>query len=131
MPHDESPTGLRWNLLDEALIRWRCVARGEQHRGSLPALLAALAADEVRDFPVLRPHQRHPWHAFLAQLAAIAMHRASQAEPWMESADWRIALRALAPDDVDDAAWCLVAPPERPALLQPPCLLYTSPSPRD
>ncbi|MGV2589912.1 UNVERIFIED_CONTAM: hypothetical protein QUR53_22555, partial [Salmonella enterica] len=70
--------------------------------------------------PALRPHQRHPWHAFLAQLAAIAMHRASQAEPWMESADWRIALRALAPDDVDEAAWCLVAPPERPALLQPP-----------
>jgi CRISPR system Cascade subunit CasA len=119
MPHDTPPPGLRWNLLDEALIRWRCVARGDLHHSSLPTLLAALAADTVRDFPALRPHQRHPWHAFLAQLAAIALHRAGQAEPWTEAADWRAALLALTPDDADGAAWCLVAPPERPALLQP------------
>ncbi len=120
MPHDTASPGLRWNLLDEALIRWRCAARGELHCSSLPALLVALAADTVRDFPALRPHQRHPWHAFLAQLAAIALHRAGQAEPWRESADWQAALLALTPDDADGAAWCLVSPPERPALLQPP-----------
>ncbi|HRD98752.1 MAG TPA: hypothetical protein PLA97_20420, partial [Rubrivivax sp.] len=72
MPHELAPTGVGWNLLDEALIRWRSVADGELHRGSLPGLLAAMVADTVRDFPALRPHQRHPWHAFLAQLAAIA-----------------------------------------------------------
>lgn len=120
MPHDTPPSGMRWNLLDEDLIRWRCVARGELHRSSLPALLAALAADEVRDFPALRPHQRHPWHAFLVQLAAIALHHARQTEPWTESADWRAALLALTPGDADGAAWCLVAPTDRPALLQPP-----------
>ncbi|MBN9429030.1 MAG: type I-E CRISPR-associated protein Cse1/CasA [Burkholderiales bacterium] len=94
--------------------------RGDLHRSSLPELLAAMVADSVRDFPALRPHQRHPWHAFLAQLAAIALHRAGQDEPWIDATDWRTALLALTPDDPDGAAWCLVAPPERPALLQPP-----------
>lgn len=119
MPPDAPPPGLRWSLLDEALIRWRCVARGELYRSSLPELFAAMAADAVRDFPALRPHQRHPWHAFLAQLAAIALHRAEQAEPWTEAAEWRAALLALTPGDADGAGWHLVAPPERPALLQP------------
>ena len=120
MPSTSASIALHFNLLDEELIRWRCVERGELHRGSLPALLAALAANTVRDFPALRPHQRHPWHAFLVQLAAIALHRAGQNEPWIEATDWRAALLALTPDDADGAAWCLVAPPERPAFLQPP-----------
>ena len=118
MPNDDTGAGLRWNLLDEALIRWRDRPDGTLRHGSLPALLAALSADTVRDFPALRPHQRHPWHAFLAQLAAIALHRAGQTQPWREAADWRTALLALTPDDPDGAAWCLVTPPERPALLQ-------------
>lgn len=113
-------TALRHSLLDEALVRWRCVARGDLHRSGLPDLFVAMARDEVRDFPALRPHQRHPWHAFLAQLAAIALHRAGQSQPWRDPADWRAALLALTPDDADGAAWCLVAPPERPALLQAP-----------
>lgn len=110
----------RLNLLDEPLIGWRCVMRGDSHCSSLPELLAAMVADSVRDFPALRPHQRHPWYAFLTQLAAIALHRAGQGEPWIDAADWRAALLALTPHDPDGAAWCLVAPPERPALLQPP-----------
>lgn len=111
---------LRFNLLDEALIRWRCVAQGDLHHCTLPSLLAALAADTVRDFPALRPHQRHPWHAFLAQLATIALRNSGQVELWTHPADWQAALLALTPGDADGAAWCLVAPPERPALLQPP-----------
>ncbi|QIL43601.1 type I-E CRISPR-associated protein Cse1/CasA [Acidovorax sp. HDW3] len=109
-----------YNLLHEPLIGWRDVALGDQHQGSLPEVLAALAADQVRDFPRLRPHQRHPWHAFLVQLAAVAMHRTGQGEPWHNADDWRAALRALTPDDPDDAPWCLVASPGRPALLQAP-----------
>lgn len=120
MPHDTPSPGLHLSLLEEALIRWRCVARGDLHRSSLPALLADLTTDTVRDFPALRAHQRHPWHAFLAQLAAIALHRAGRGEPWTDAAGWRAALLALTPDDADGAAWCLVSPPERPALLQPP-----------
>ncbi|MBP8141517.1 MAG: type I-E CRISPR-associated protein Cse1/CasA, partial [Acidovorax sp.] len=104
-------TGLHWNVLDETLLRWRSHPAGMAHSGSLPQLLAALAANEVRDFPALRPHQRHPWHAFLVQLAAIALHHAGQSEPWHDAQDWRAALLALTPDDPDGAAWCLVAPP--------------------
>lgn len=113
---------LRHSLLDDALIRWRCVAHGDLHRSGLPELFVAMARDEVRDFPALRPHQRHPWHVFLVQLAAIALHRAGQPQPWPDAGDWRAALLALTPDDADGAAWCLVAPPERPALLQAPML---------
>lgn len=114
------PTPLRFSLLDEPLIRYRRAADGIQMQASLPALFAAMVADEVRDFPALRPHQRHPWHAFLTQLAAIALHRAGQTEPWSDAPAWRAALLALTPDDPDGAAWCLVSPPDRPALLQPP-----------
>ena len=120
MPSAATPLSLRFNLLDEALIRWRCAAQGDLHRSSLPVLLAALATDSVRDFPALRPHQRHPWHAFLAQLAAIALHHAGLTTPWTEPTDWHAALLALTPNDADGAAWCLVTPPDRPALLQPP-----------
>lgn len=120
MSEASPPDNLRWRLLDEPLIRWREVDSGELHRNSLPELLAAMAGDRMRDFPGLRPHQRHPWHAFLAQLAAIALHRAGQTQPWTDANEWRAALLALTPDDPDGAAWSLVAPSERPALLQPP-----------
>ncbi len=33
---------------------------------------------------------------------------------------WKAALLALTPDDSDGAAWCLVTPPERPAVMQAP-----------
>lgn len=120
MSTESNASGLRWNLLEDPLIRWRCLAHGDVHRSSLPELMEAMASDAVRDFPALRPHQRHPWHAFLAQLAAIAMHRAGQEHPWTDAAMWRTALLALTPDDTDGAAWCLVASPDRPALLQAP-----------
>lgn len=120
MPVDLSLNGLGWSLLHEPLIRWRCVAHGDLHHTSLPALFAALAADEVRDFPALRPHQRHPWHAFLVQLAAMALHRAGEPSPWTDEAAWQVALQALVPPEAAEAAWCLLAPADRPALLQPP-----------
>lgn len=118
MPPDVVDAALHYNLLDEPLIRWRCCAKGELHRASLPELFAVMAANALRDFPALRPHQRHPWHAFLTQLAAIALHRAGAVVPWASAADWRAALLVLTPDDADGAAWCLVSPPNRPALLQ-------------
>ena len=120
MRHDSVTCGLHGCLLDEPLIRWRCVAQGELHRSSLPALMAAMATGLVRDFPALRPHQRHPWHAFLTQLAAIALHRADRTEAWTDPDDWRRGLLALTPGDPDGSAWCLVAPPESPAVLQAP-----------
>lgn len=119
-PETQATVALLWNLLDEPLIRWRSTDAGTLHSTSLPQLLTAMAANEVRDFPALRPHQRHPWHAFLVQLGAIALHYAGQRQPWHTAADWRAALVALTPDEPDGAPWCLVAPADRPALLQAP-----------
>ncbi|MBK5939120.1 type I-E CRISPR-associated protein Cse1/CasA [Halochromatium roseum] len=114
-------TALRYSLLDEPLIGARLTDAHRVHL-SLPALFVALAADGIRDFPALRPHQRHPWHAFLVQLAAIALHQAGRSEPFAAEDEWKSALLSLTPDDPDGAAWCLIAPPERPALLQAPVL---------
>lgn len=111
---------LRCNLLEEPLIRTRLVNGGQACSFTLPGLLHALGQDAVRDFPALRPHQRHPWHAFLVQLAAIALHRAGRSEPYATEADWKQALLDLTPDDPDDAAWCLISPPDRPAFMQAP-----------
>ena len=111
---------LKFSLLTEALIRYRRVADGGTVRASLPQLLVALAADEVRDYPALRPHQRHPWHAFLVQLAVIALHHADRTEPFATADEWQAALLALTLDDPDGAAWCLVTPPDRPAFMQAP-----------
>lgn len=111
---------LRYNLLDEPLIRTRLVADGQPKSFSLPALFVALANDEIRDFPALRPHQRHPWHAFLVQLAAMALHRVGREEVFDTESAWKEALLGLTPDDPDGAAWCLISPHDRPAFMQAP-----------
>lgn len=111
---------LRDSLLDDPLIGVRLALDRNHMRFSLPGLFAALAVDAVSDFPALRPHQRHPWHAFLVQLAAMALHRAGKADPFADEEHWRDALLALTPDHPDGAAWCLVTPPDRPAFLQAP-----------
>jgi CRISPR system Cascade subunit CasA len=113
---------LQFSLIDEPLIRYRNAVHGTKVSSSLPELFAALTADEVRDYPALRPHQRHPWHAFLVQLAAIALHKAGQTEAFKTADEWRYALLALTPNDPDGAAWCLVSPADRPAFLQAPVL---------
>jgi CRISPR system Cascade subunit CasA len=111
---------LQFSLLTDPLIRYRRASDGSTVFASLPQLFIALAADEVRDYPALRPHQRHPWHAFLVQLAAIALHKAQRTIAFDTVDEWRDALLALTPDAADGAAWCLVSPPNRPALLQSP-----------
>jgi len=108
----------RYSLLDEPLIRVRRVADNRVIRYTLPALLVALTRDEVRDFPALRPHQRHPWHAFLVQLAAMALHHAGQSQPFDNEEAWKQALLALTPDCPGGSAWCLIAPYDRPAFMQ-------------
>ncbi|MBK5969328.1 MULTISPECIES: type I-E CRISPR-associated protein Cse1/CasA [Thiorhodovibrio] len=111
---------LHYSLLDEPLIGVRLAADGSWTQLSLPALFVALTGDRIRDFPALRPHQRHPWHAFLVQLAALALHQSGRTEPFADETAWKAALLALTPDDPDGAAWCLVSPPDRPALMQAP-----------
>jgi CRISPR system Cascade subunit CasA len=111
---------LQFSLLTEPLVRYRRAGDGRTIYASLPELFVALAADEVRDYPALRPHQRHPWHAFLVQLAAIALYKAKRTAAFETADEWREALLALTPDDPDGAAWCLVSPPDRPAFMQAP-----------
>lgn len=109
-----------YSLLDGPLIRARRVAGGRPVRYSLPGLLVAMARDEVRDFPALRPHQCHPWHAFLVQLAAMALHHAGQSQLFDSEEAWKNALLALTPDHPDGCAWCLIAPDDKPAFMQAP-----------
>ena len=113
-------TGLQYSMLDGPIIRYRRAADGQTVHVNLPQLFVALAGDEVRDYPALRPHQRHPWHAFLVQLAAIALHKAERTTAFETAEQWRDALLALTPDDPDGAAWCLVSPTYRPAFMQAP-----------
>lgn len=113
---------LQCDLLTEPLIRYRPPDGSVTHRVSLPELFVAMQRDEVGDFPALRPHQRHPWHALLTQLAAIALHHAGISTPPDDPSSWRHLLRALLPDDPDGAAWHLVAPPAQAAFMQPAVL---------
>lgn len=106
------------NTLLVPLIRV-ATADGTQAAATLPGVLALLMRDGVAAFPALRAHQRHAWHSFLALLAANALHRACRPEPPDSEVQWCALLRGLTPDHADDAPWCLVAPLDRPALLQP------------
>ncbi len=109
-----------FNLLNEPLIRTR-LDDGATEAMSLPEVYAALAADRVQAFPALRPHQRHAWHAFLAQLGVLATRRRGGPPPPRTAFGWRKALRALTPETFDDEPWRLVvADPGRPAFLQCP-----------
>ncbi len=106
------------NTLLVPLIRV-ATADGAQAAATLPGVLALLMRDGAAAFPALRAHQRHAWHSFLVLLAANALHRAGRPEPPDSEAEWCALLRGLTPDYTDDTPWCLVAPPEQPALLQP------------
>jgi CRISPR system Cascade subunit CasA len=119
-PAAPAADGLHYSLLDQALIRARLVDGGQLVHYTLPDLLAALTQDAVRDFPALRPHQRHPWHAFLVQLAALALHHAGQSQPFTTASAWKDALLALTPDHPNGAAWCLITPHDQPAFMQAP-----------
>ena len=108
-----------FNMMTEPLIRM--AAAGGTCLAPLPEVYAALMADNVEAFPALRPHQRHAWHAFLVQLGAMAMHRASVGEAPKDAADWEALIRGLTADFPDDEPWQLVVEDiTRPAFMQPP-----------
>ena len=112
-----------FNLLSEPLIR---IDAGSAYPevASLIHIYSALMRNEVESFPALRPHQRHPWHAFLVQLGAMAMHRAGVTEPPEDAAAWIRLLRGLTPDWPDDEPWSLVDDDiTKPAFMQPPAIL--------
>lgn len=111
-------TNTQLDLLDEPLISVRSWS-DEIQAIDLPELLSRLGEDSVASFPKLRPHQEHAWHAFLTQLAAIALHRVGRSTDEMDPESWKEALLRTAGDQRE--AWCLVVEDEsRPAFMQPP-----------
>ena len=85
---------------------------------SLPGLLAAMARDEIRNFPALRPHQRPAWHMFLVQLGALAIWTDGREDLPETEIEWRALLLALTA--CDTGPWSLTGTDHKPAFMQPP-----------
>lgn len=108
----------RGNLLTEPIIGVRRVG-GERREMTLPEVLEGLEGDAIAAFTALQPHQKHAWHAFLVQLAAIALHRAGRLFPVKNVGEWATLLRALT--DGRDEPWTLVVEDlSQPAFMQSP-----------
>lgn len=94
---------------------------GSRRQLSLPAAFAALMSDNIDYFPNIRPFQRHPWHAFLSQVGALALINAATTKPPKRAPDWRYLLLDLVPEYPNSEPWRLIVDdPSLPALLQPP-----------
>ena len=113
---------LEHSLLSEAVFHQQA-ASGHAVLLTLPQVLARLSAEEDLTFTHLRPHQRPAWHAFLVQLAWLALENDDEPVQLPTGADaWAAKLRALTPGFTDDAPWCLLNTNwQQPAFLQAPC----------
>lgn len=112
---DSSPT--RFDLLTEPLISIR--TRKEDTKRSLPGVLEVLGVERDVTFPALRRHQKHAWHAFLVQLAVMALHRGGENDPKQTADRWTDLLLTLS--DGNRNAWRLVVDDlSEPAFMQPP-----------
>ena len=113
-------TGTDYNLLRQPLISVN--HEGKTAGKTLPEVYAALVNDQVEDFPSVRPHQRHFWHATLCQIGTIAMVNADRKDPPETPEEWTEIIRALTQEEFpSDEPWCLVtADINKPAFLQPP-----------
>jgi CRISPR system Cascade subunit CasA len=108
------------NLLDEQLIS-TVSPQGDRHQHSLAGTLAGLARGEIASFSSLRAHQRHVWHAFLVQIATLALENAGEKGlPDYERA-WRDLLNNLTPGWREGEPWSLIVhDATKPALMQAP-----------
>ena len=108
-----------FNILTEPQIRINTT--NSAYTVTLPEVYAALMADQVGAFPMLRPHQRHGWHAFLVQLGAMAMYRAKVDTPPDDAKTWTELIRRLTLEFPHDEPWQLVVDDiTKPAFMQPP-----------
>jgi len=120
MSNPSTAEAKQFHLLQDRIISVNY--QGATHLASLPEVYAILAKDQVDDFPGLRPHQRHFWHATLCQVGAIAMVNEGVDEPPEEPEHWLQMLRKLTEDRFPgDEPWNLcVGDLTKPAFLQPP-----------
>jgi CRISPR system Cascade subunit CasA len=112
---------LKYSVLTESLF---VVASGQNASESLslPQVLARLSAAEALVFTDLRPHQRPAWHAFLVQLAFLALRHEAEPSAPTNPHSWLQLLRKMTATQGGDAAWCLVNGDwQSPAFMQPPC----------
>ncbi len=108
---------LYMNLLEEPCFSTTGGADGPRSL-SLAQVLARLSRGEALEFTALQAQQQQPWHSFLVQLAALALHASEQKEIENGAEDWSRQLRALAKDE---SAWALMVEDlSRPAFFQPP-----------
>lgn len=112
---------LEHSLLDDGMFRVTA-ADGRVARLSLPQVLAQLSGGIDLTFTALRPHQRAPWHAFLVQLAYLALEDEDEPQFPLSSTAWTERLRGLTPGHADDGPWHLINTDwQQPAFLQAPC----------
>lgn len=108
------------NLLTDELISIR-KQDGSTAMASLSGVLAMLVRNEVADYPAMRPHQYHPWHAMLVQISALAALAAGSKELPDDAATWSNWLLGLTPDWPGGEAWALFNEQhDQPAFMQPP-----------
>lgn len=112
--------GLSLSLLSDPLIR--VLSDDDAPRQmSLPEVLASLSQAGDLQFIALRPHQEAAWHAFLVQLAVLALEAAEWPPLPRDPAGWQVLLRRLTPRWPNDEPWCLVVEDwQQPAFMQPP-----------
>lgn len=106
-------------LLDEPLISVRAAPGAVQEHLTLPEVLGRLWAGQVESYCSIQAHQRHAWHAFLVQVAAMSLAECSDESAASESAFWRRRLLDLSRGS--ESAWTLVVDRlAEPAFMQPP-----------
>jgi CRISPR system Cascade subunit CasA len=111
---------MKHNLLTDPLIRVLLPGKIRTTL-TLPALLAELYKNDIESFIGLQPHQSHAWHAFLVQLAAIAIHDHVDFFDKTCTEMWHKCLLNLTKDSGGEAAWCLIhSQLTEPAFMQPP-----------
>jgi len=119
MPKSSPP--LLHNLLDDRLLGIEDKG-GRRDRVTLPDLLARLSDGEPTTLTALQAHQQHAVHAFLVQLAAIALSRAGEDRIEHDEAAWKALLLGAAERDGagPEAFTLIVGDLSKPAFLQPP-----------
>jgi CRISPR system Cascade subunit CasA len=105
------------DLLRDPLITVR--DGGDRSKRSLAEVMALLGASRIDAFPALQAFQQHAWHAFLVQLAAMALHRGGESSPKLSAARWEDLLIKMTAGEREP--WCLVVDDlSKPAFMQPP-----------
>ncbi len=115
------PDSMPYGLLDEPLLGAEDDA-GVRVTVTLPGLLARLSQGVPTSLTAVQAHQQHAVHAFLVQLAALALVRAGETESAHDETRWRELLVAGAKEDgAGPEAFALVVEDlAKPAFLQPP-----------